>query len=193
MCPGVEVALERQDLSRTYLAHRELEKHFVVVIIIIVVVVVVVVIVIIVIIIIKKADCVQVLMRQRELGLQQLAGTADMAIDGPPSPFTAGPGSRGTITPELTCITYPTCSYNNRNVILWCCSAAVAIGQSTWSTVSLCKSLAFGTYLTVPMYHCAYVPLCPCTPASVPNVRLNHNAVCHTRSKRPCSEPVTSL
>lgn len=37
----------------------------------------------------------EVLMRQRELGLQQLAGTADMAIDGHPSTFTPGPGARG--------------------------------------------------------------------------------------------------
>ncbi|KAL0037580.1 hypothetical protein WJX77_003637 [Trebouxia sp. C0004] len=37
----------------------------------------------------------EVLMRQRELGLQQLAGTADMAIDGHPSSFTPGPGARG--------------------------------------------------------------------------------------------------
>ncbi|DBB02481.1 TPA: hypothetical protein ACH3X3_011475 [Trebouxia sp. C0006] len=37
----------------------------------------------------------EVLMRQQELGLQQLAGTADMAIDGHPSSFTAKPGARG--------------------------------------------------------------------------------------------------
>ncbi|KAA6420678.1 MAG: hypothetical protein FRX49_09470 [Trebouxia sp. A1-2] len=37
----------------------------------------------------------EVLMRQRELGLQQLAGTADMTIDGHPSPFIPGTGARG--------------------------------------------------------------------------------------------------
>ena len=34
-------------------------------------------------------------MRQRELGLEQLAGTADMTIDGQPSQFSAGVGARG--------------------------------------------------------------------------------------------------
>lgn len=92
MCPGVEVALERQNLSRMYLPHQELERHFINIIIT------------------EKAECDQVLMRQRELGLQQLAGTADMAIDGHPSSFTAGPGARGTLTLVLTCITYPTCT-----------------------------------------------------------------------------------
>ena len=52
-------------------------------------------------------------MRQRELGLQQLAGTADMAIDGHPSTFTPGPGARGTVTLVMTCNTYRTCTYNN--------------------------------------------------------------------------------
>jgi hypothetical protein len=67
-------------------------------------------------------------MRQRELGLQQLAGTADMAIDGPPSAFTAGPGGRGTVTTVMTCVTYPTCTYNNNDVICYC-KAAVAVCQ----------------------------------------------------------------
>lgn len=88
MCPGVEVALERQNLSRMYLPHQELERHFIN-------------------IITEKAECDQVLMRQRELGLQQLAGTADMAIDGHPTAFTPGPGARGTVTLGIT---YPTCT-----------------------------------------------------------------------------------
>lgn len=34
-------------------------------------------------------------MRQRELGLEQLAGTADMTVDGQPTQYNAGVGARG--------------------------------------------------------------------------------------------------
>ena len=41
------------------------------------------------------STCVQVLMRQRELGLAQLAGTADMPIDGVPSLPSGAASGRG--------------------------------------------------------------------------------------------------
>ena len=90
-------------------------------------------------------------MRQRELGLQQLAGTADMAIDGHPSTFTPGPGARGTVTLVLTCNTYLTCTYNN-NKDMWYCNAAVTV-----CNLAQCSALRVTCSWHVP--HRAYVPL----------------------------------
>lgn len=92
-------------------------------------------------------------MRQRELGLQQLAGTADMTIDGHPSPFIPGTGARGTVTLVMTCITYPTCIFNSKDVI-WYFYASVAVCQELDPVFGFCVSPAVGMYLTVPVYHC---------------------------------------
>ena len=110
-------------------------------------------------------------MRQRELGLQQLAGTADMAVDGHPSTFTPGPGARGTVTLVMTCNTYPTCTYNN-NKDIWYCNAAVTVCQELGPVFRFARHLQL-----------ACASPCLCTTASVPEVSLKHDAVYHTCSK----------